>query len=79
LTQDGVKPASITSVGARSARKNIFSPNTTIISGINKLGGKTDIATPDGAFPQLFVEEYNEAHPDNPIKITYSDEDAMRV
>ncbi|MDR0636248.1 MAG: transporter substrate-binding domain-containing protein [Treponema sp.] len=51
----------------------------TDISGINDLGGKTDIATPDGAFPQLFVEEYNEAYPDNPIKITYSDEDALRI
>jgi polar amino acid transport system substrate-binding protein len=49
------------------------------IKGINDLGGKTDIATPDGAFPQLFVEEYNEAHPDNPIKIIYSDEDALRI
>ncbi|MDR2194594.1 MAG: transporter substrate-binding domain-containing protein [Treponema sp.] len=49
------------------------------IKGISDLGGKTDIATPNGAFPQLFVEEYNEAHPDNPINITYSDEDALRI
>jgi ABC-type amino acid transport substrate-binding protein len=51
----------------------------TDIRGINDLGGKTDIATPNGAFPQLFVEEYNETHPDNPINITYSDEDALRI
>jgi ABC-type amino acid transport substrate-binding protein len=51
----------------------------TDIRGISDLGGKTDIATPDGAFPQLFVEEYNETNPDNPIKITYSDEDALRI
>jgi ABC-type amino acid transport substrate-binding protein len=51
----------------------------TDINGIDDLGGKTDIASADGAFPQLFVEEYNEANPDNPIKITYSDEDALRI
>lgn len=51
----------------------------TDIKGISDLGGKTDLATPDGAFPQLFVEEYNEAHPENPIKITYSDEDALKT
>jgi polar amino acid transport system substrate-binding protein len=51
----------------------------TDIQGIPDLGGKTDQATPDGAFPQLFVEEYNESHLDNPIKVTYSDEDALRT
>jgi polar amino acid transport system substrate-binding protein len=51
----------------------------TDIRGISDLGGKTDLATPNGAFPQLFVEEYNETHPDNPIKITYSDEDALKT
>jgi polar amino acid transport system substrate-binding protein len=51
----------------------------TDIRGIDDLGGKTDLATPDGAFPQLFVEEYNEAHPENPIKITYSDEDSLKT
>jgi ABC-type amino acid transport substrate-binding protein len=51
----------------------------TDIRGIDDLGGKTDHAPPDGAFPQLFVEEYNEAHPENPIKITYSSEDALKT
>jgi ABC-type amino acid transport substrate-binding protein len=51
----------------------------TDIRGINDLGGKSDLATPDGAFPQLFVEEYNEIHKSNPIKIIYSDEDALKT
>jgi polar amino acid transport system substrate-binding protein len=49
------------------------------IKGIADLGGKSNLATADGAFPQLFVEEYNEAHPDNPIKVTYSDEDSLKT
>ncbi|MDR2176636.1 MAG: transporter substrate-binding domain-containing protein [Treponema sp.] len=51
----------------------------TDIRGVDDLGGKTNLASPGGAFPQLFVEEYNEAHPENPIKITYSDEDALKT
>jgi ABC-type amino acid transport substrate-binding protein len=51
----------------------------TDIRGVDDLGGKTDLASADGAFPQLFVEEYNEAHPDNPILITYSEEDALKT
>jgi hypothetical protein len=35
--------------------------------------GKTNVVSPDGSFPQLFAEEYNTAHPDNSIKITYSE------
>jgi polar amino acid transport system substrate-binding protein len=51
----------------------------TDIKEVSDLGGKTNLASPGGAFPQLFVEEYNEAHPENPIKITYSDEDALKT
>ncbi|MDR3115574.1 MAG: transporter substrate-binding domain-containing protein [Treponema sp.] len=50
----------------------------TDIRGIEDLGGKTNVVSPGGAFPQLFAEEYNAAHPDNPIKITYSEEDGVK-
>jgi ABC-type amino acid transport substrate-binding protein len=57
----------------------VIQKGRTDIRGINDLGGKTDLASPDGAFPQLFVEEYNETYPDNPILITYSEEDALKT
>jgi polar amino acid transport system substrate-binding protein len=50
----------------------------TDIRGVEDLGGKTNVVAPGGAFPQLFAEEFNAAHPANPIKITYSDQDALK-
>jgi polar amino acid transport system substrate-binding protein len=57
----------------------IVQKGRTDIRGVDDLGGKTDFASPGGAFPQLFVEEYNEAHPDNPILITYGEEDELKT
>jgi ABC-type amino acid transport substrate-binding protein len=51
----------------------------TDIKGIADLGGKTNVVSPGGSFPQLFAEEYNTAHPDNPIKLTYSDQDDLKT
>jgi polar amino acid transport system substrate-binding protein len=51
----------------------------TDIRGLNDLGGKTNIAPANGAFPQLFVEEYNADHPENPIIITYADQDDRKT
>lgn len=50
----------------------------TDIRGVDDLGGKTNVVEPGGAFPQLFAEEYNAAHPDNPIKLTYSEQDSLK-
>jgi polar amino acid transport system substrate-binding protein len=49
------------------------------IKGIADLGGKTFVTEAGGLFSQLFAESYNEANPNNPIKITYSDEDALKT
>jgi polar amino acid transport system substrate-binding protein len=51
----------------------------TDINGINDLGGKTYVTSATGAFTQLFAEEYNAQHPDNPIKISYSDQDDLKT
>jgi ABC-type amino acid transport substrate-binding protein len=51
----------------------------TDIQGLNDLGGKTNVVSPSSSFPQLFAEEYNAAHPDNPIKLTYSDQDDLKT
>ncbi|GHV80053.1 amino acid ABC transporter substrate-binding protein [Spirochaetia bacterium] len=51
----------------------------TDIRGFEDLAGKTTVIEPDGAFPQLFVEEYNEAHPGNPIKVTWVAQDNLKT
>ncbi|MDR2631136.1 MAG: transporter substrate-binding domain-containing protein [Spirochaetaceae bacterium] len=43
------------------------------------LAGKTTVVEPDGAFPQLFTEEFNAAHPANPIKVTYVQQDSLKT
>lgn len=49
------------------------------IQSLDDLGGKTTIVKPSGSFQQAFVEKYNEAHPDNPILVTYSDQDYLKT
>ncbi|MDR1566076.1 MAG: transporter substrate-binding domain-containing protein [Treponema sp.] len=49
------------------------------IKGFEDLAGKTTVVEPDGAFPQLFVEEFNAAHPSNPIKVTWVQQDALKT
>jgi polar amino acid transport system substrate-binding protein len=49
------------------------------IKGLNDLGGKTNVINPNGAFPQLFAEEFNASHSGNPIKITYADQDDLKT
>jgi polar amino acid transport system substrate-binding protein len=51
----------------------------TDIKGFNDLAGKTTVVEPDGAFPQLFVEEFNAAHPANPIKVTWVAQDSLKT
>jgi ABC-type amino acid transport substrate-binding protein len=43
------------------------------------LAGKTTVVEPDGAFPQLFTEEFNAAHSANPIKVTYVQQDTLKT
>jgi polar amino acid transport system substrate-binding protein len=51
----------------------------TDIKGFDDLSGKTTVVEPDGAFPQLFVEEFNLAHPADPIKVTWVAQDALKT
>ncbi len=54
-----------------------YQKGRTDIASLEDLGGKSTVTRADGAFIQLFCESYNEAHPDNPINITYSDQDLL--
>lgn len=47
------------------------------IKSIADLGGKKTVSAATGAFQQLFLENYNEENPDNPIEIVYSDQDRL--
>lgn len=49
------------------------------IRGFEDLPGKTTVVEPDGAFPQLFVEEFNLANPANPVKVTWVAQDALKT
>lgn len=42
---------------------------------VDDLGGLRTVSNSKGDSYQLFVENFNRAHPDNPIKITYSSQD----
>jgi len=53
----------------------VFKKGRTDIKGIEDIGGKTVTTSADGVAFQLFLEAYNEANPDNPALITYSDQD----
>jgi polar amino acid transport system substrate-binding protein len=45
------------------------------IKTVEDISGKSTVTSSDGVAFQLFLESYNEAHKDAPIKITYSDQD----
>lgn len=45
------------------------------IESVDDLGGLKTVSNAKGDAWQLFLENYNEAHPDNPIEIEYSDGD----
>ena len=47
------------------------------IRSLADLGGKKTVTKADGAFVQLFLENYNEQNPDNPVQIVYSDQDRL--
>jgi ABC-type amino acid transport substrate-binding protein len=51
----------------------------TDIKTFEDLAGKITVVEPDGAFPQLFTEEFNAAHPSNPIKVTWVQQDSLKT
>lgn len=54
-----------------------YQKGRTDITGIEDLAGKTTVTAADGSFQQLFCENFNETHGDNPIGITYSDQNRL--
>ena len=49
--------------------------------GIKKLediGGYKAFTTGNGLMTQLFLEDYNESHPDNPVELVYTDADTLK-
>ena len=65
---------------------NYYVWNTTVIAvrkgddsikTVEDLAGKRTVLHANGAFDQLFVENFNEQHTDNPVSITYSDQDRL--
>ena len=66
--------------------ENYYVWNTTVIAvrkgddsikSIEDLAGKRTVLKATGAFDQLFVENFNDEHTDNPVKITYSEQDRL--
>ncbi|MFP3091091.1 transporter substrate-binding domain-containing protein [Treponema sp. TIM-1] len=57
----------------------IVQKGRTDIKTFEDLAGKTTVVEPDGAFPQLFTEEFNAAHPSNPIKVTWVQQDSLKT
>ncbi|OPA75274.1 hypothetical protein BVG16_22010 [Paenibacillus selenitireducens] len=51
----------------------------TDIKSLADLGGKTIPISPGGGFEQLFVEEFNKEHPDDKIKVKYTDQDLAKT
>lgn len=51
----------------------------TDITSIEDLAGKSTVIKPSGLFQQVFIEKFNEEHPDNPIIFTYSDQDYLKT
>lgn len=49
------------------------------IKTVADLAGKKTTVAANGVFSQLFVEEYNKAHPDKKILVTYSDQDLSKT
>ena len=65
---------------------NYYVWNTTVVAvrkgddsikTLDDLAGKRTVLHANGAFDQLFVENYNEQHTENPVAITYSDQDRL--
>lgn len=50
----------------------------TSIQGIDDLGGKTVYSSGSGSATDLYYEDYNEAHPDNPINIVFTSADTLK-
>jgi polar amino acid transport system substrate-binding protein len=48
------------------------------ISSLEDLGGKRTYAGDSGLFSQVFLEKYNEEHPDNPVEILYTSAESIK-
>ena len=55
----------------------VFAKGRTDIQGPDDLGGKTAVTDNSGVTFQLYLEAYNEAHPDDPVDIQYADTDML--
>ena len=49
------------------------------IQTLEDLGGKRSSAKVEGGLTQLFLEEYNEQHPDNPVELVYTSSVPLKV
>lgn len=56
-----------------------FRKGRTDIQGAADLGGKKTVNEGEGNAFQLFLEKYNEEHPDNPVDITFASLDKLAV
>ena len=48
------------------------------IKTLEDVGGHKAFTTGNGLMTQLFLEEYNEQHPDNPVELVYTDADTLK-
>ena len=48
------------------------------IKTLEDVGGHKAFTTGTGLMTQLFLEEYNEQHPDNPVELVYTDADTLK-
>jgi polar amino acid transport system substrate-binding protein len=48
------------------------------ISTLDDLGGKRTYSGESGLFSQVFLEKYNEEHPDNPVEILYTSAESVK-
>lgn len=49
------------------------------IHSLEDIGGFKTFTDGSGLMTQLFLEDYNEQHPDNPVELVYSDADTLKV
>ena len=49
------------------------------IHSLEDIGGFRTFTDGSGLMTQLFLEDYNEQHPDNPVELVYSDADTLKV